>query len=385
MKILFFVRSLELGGSQRQLAALAAGLAKRGHDVAVALFYGGGPNEEAFAGTSVRVIELEKAGRWHLFRPLIRLWRVIRAERPDILYAFLPTQTTLAALLAPMRMRVVFGVRAAGMQANRYDFLSALVYRLETWLSRRADLIIANAMAGRTDAADRGMPAERISVIPNGIDTERIKPDADARQVYRGMWNISDDSFVIGLVARLDPMKDHTTFLMAAAQYKRLDPHVRFVCVGNGPHDHYCEKMKALARSLGLASEVVWADGISDASAVYNAFDIATLSSAFGEAFPNAIGEAMACGVPVVATDLGDIASIVGSSGKIVPAGQPDQLCTGWARLRQRLTEEPNLRTVARQIIVENYGVEAMVGKTEVILAKLCANQTAAKVAGESR
>ena len=372
MKILFFVRSLELGGSQRQLAALAVGLAERGHGVTVALFYGGGPNQRDFAGTPVRVIELGKTSRWDIWGPFYRLWRKIRSERPDILYPFLPTQTTLAALLAPAGMPVVFGVRAAGMQAKRYDSLSAVIYRLEAWLSRRADLIIANAEAGRTDAVRRGMPADRIAVIANGIDTARIAPDGDARRKFRNAWNLDDGSFVIGMVARLDPMKDHTTFLNAAKQYLQLAPDARFVCVGNGGAG-YRKKLIAYARSLGLGDRVVWEDTISDARAVYNAFDIATLSSSFGEAFPNVVGEAMACGVPVAATDVGDVASIIGQEGEIVPAEQPDRLCAAWISLRQRLADDPGLKKRVRNVVVEKYGVEVMVARTEALLAGIIA------------
>jgi len=372
MKVLFFVRSLDLGGSQRQLAALAAGLARRGHQVVVVMFYGGGSNETTLAGTSVRLIDLEKLGRWDIVRPYVRLWWLIRSERPDILYPFLPTQTALAALLAPLwsATRLVFGVRAAGMQSAYYDSLSSLTYKLEVWTSRRADLIIANAQAGRDDAIRRGMPADRIAIIPNGIDTEAARPDISVRRELRARWNIDDNSFVIGLVARLDPMKDHGNFLDAAAQFSKLEAGARFVCVGGGP-DRYRESLEAQAQSLGLGDRIVWAGEIADARTVYNAFDITTLSSAFGEAFPNAVGEAMACGVPVVATDVGDVASIVGALGEIVPPRDAERLCAGWMRLRQRLIDEPDLRRAVRERMVATYGVDAMVAQTEETLTKI--------------
>lgn len=382
MKILFFIRSLEQGGSERQLAVLAAGLAKRGHDVAVALFYEGGANEKLLADTPVRLIKLRKRGRWDIVGPLFRLWRAIRAERPDILYAFLPTQTVLAALLLrfTQKVRLIFGIRAAGMQGDHYDALSALVYPLEVKLSRYADLIVANAEAGRLNSIERGMPADRIVVIPNGIDTSIAKPNDAVRQSLRRDWDIDDKNFVIGLVARLDPMKDHITFLKAAAKFMRLDANARFVCIGSGP-DQYREMLKENARSLGLAGHIVWADKITDARAVYNAFDIATLSSAFGEAFPNVVGEAMACGVPVAATDVGDVAAIIDDCGEIVPPGNADRLCESWVRLRQRLADEPNLRVAARDRIVALYGADTMVARTEDVLAKIYREGVLAKSA----
>jgi glycosyltransferase involved in cell wall biosynthesis len=384
MKVLFLVRDLGVGGSQRQLGVLAAGLARRGHDAAVAVLYAGGALEASLAGSGARLISIEKASRWDVVAPLARLRRLFVSERPDLVYAFLPTQTTLAALLLPARSgtKLVFGLRAGGMQLDRYDALNGLSYRTEAWLSRRADLIIANARAVRADAAGRGLPAARIAVVPNGIDTDKMRPDATAGRALRRAWGLSDDAFVIGCVARLDPMKDHSNLLHAAARYAKDHPEARFVCAGDGPAG-YRGELAALANSLGLADRLVWAGELGDVRAAYSAFDIATLPSAFGEGFPNVVGEAMACGAPVAATDVGDTAAIVGAYGEVVPPGRPDLMCAGWARLRQRLAENPDLRKQARDTIVANYGLDAMVRRTEAVLSQLVAGRAAGDIARE--
>jgi glycosyltransferase involved in cell wall biosynthesis len=381
MKVLFLVRDLAIGGSQRQLAILAAGLARRGHDVMVAVLYAGGALEHLLGDSGARLLTAGKSSRWRAVAPLARLRRVLLSERPDVLYAFLPTQTTLAALLLPRRVKtkLVFGLRAAGVRLDRYDALSALMYRSEVWLARRADLIVANAHAVRTDAIGRGLPADRIVVVPNGIDTDAMRPDAAAGSSLRRMWRIPDDAFVIGCVARLDAMKDHANLLKAAASFTRNHPDAHFVCVGGGPSS-YTDELKALANSLGLRGRVVWAGEIDDVKAAYNSFNIATLSSSFGEGFPNAIGEAMACGVPVVATNIGDARSIVGELGEIVPPSNADLLCAGWTRLRARLARDPSLREQVRGATIASYGLEAMLGRTEAILSQLVAGCPAAEI-----
>jgi glycosyltransferase involved in cell wall biosynthesis len=383
MKVLLFVRDLAIGGSQRQLAVLATGLSRRGHDVAIVVLYAGGALE-TLLDSGVRLLPIGKHGRWDVAAPLARLRRLFISEHPDLVYAFLPTQTTLGALLLPPRLKtkLVFGLRAGGVQLNRYDALSALTYRSEAWLARRADLLIANARAVRADAAARGLPADRIAVVPNGIDTETMRPDAAAGRALRRAWSISDEAFVTGCVARLDPMKDHANFLRAAADFTRTNPDARFVCVGDGPAA-YRNELRALSNSLGLADRVVWAGEIGDVKAAYNAFDIATLSSAFGEGFPNVVGEAMACGIPVVATDIGDVRPIVGEQGETVPPKAPKLLCAGWDRLRRRLAQDPGLRRSARDAIVANYGLDVMVRRTENVLSQLVANRGAADIARE--
>ncbi len=382
MKVLFLVRDLAVGGSQRQLAVLAAGLARHGHDVAVAVLYTGGPLEGLLGDGGVRLLSIGKASRWDVMAPLVRLRQLFLSERPDLIYAFLPMQTTLAALLLPARLetKLVFGLRAGGMQLRHYDALNALTYRSEAWLSRRADLIIANARAVRVDAIARGLPADRIVVVPNGIDTDLMQPDKEAGRALRRTWGVSDEAFVIGCVARLDPMKDHANFLTAAAQLARKDSGVHFVCVGHGPAAYRSELMRQ-ASSFALEGRVLWADEVGDMKAVYNAFDIATLASAFGEGFPNVVGEAMACGVPVAATDVGDVRAIVGAFGEVVPPGNPDLLCAAWRSLRQRLAHDPGLRESVRAAIVADYSLAAMVRRSEDILTQLTTERPARQIA----
>jgi glycosyltransferase involved in cell wall biosynthesis len=385
MKLLFLIRDLGVGGSQRQLAVLAAGLARRGHDVAVAVLYTGGSLESLLDRSGARLLSIGKTSRWHLVGPLVRLRRLFLSEHPDLIYAFLPSQTTLAALLLPQKLntKLIFGLRAGAMQLDQYDALNALTYRSEAWLSRCADLVIANARAVRADAIVRGLPADRISVVPNGIDTEAMQPDAAAGRALRHAWGFCDDEFVIGCVARLDPMKDHATLLHAAAAFARDHSDARFVCVGSGAMA-YGQKLKALANSLGLTDRVVWAGEIGDMKAAYNSFDIATLSSSFGEGFPNVLAEAMACGTPVAATDVGDVRLIAGELGEVVPPKRPDLLCEGWRRLRQRLAQDPALlKNASRGTIIANYALDRMVRRNEDILSQLAAGRRAQDIARE--
>ncbi|MHC5827541.1 MAG: glycosyltransferase, partial [Nostoc sp.] len=158
--------------------------------------------------------------------------------------------------------------------------------------------------------------------------TERFQPNPEAGLQVRTEWRISKDTILIGLVGRLDPMKDHPTFLKAVALLCKEREDIRFVCVGMGSHE-YAQELYQLAEELEVAEKVIWAGGRADMPDIYNALDINCSSSSYGEGFSNVIGEAMACGVPCVVTDVGDSAWIIGDTGIVVPPNNPEALKAG--------------------------------------------------------
>jgi glycosyltransferase involved in cell wall biosynthesis len=161
-------------------------------------------------------------------------------------------------------------------------------------------------------------------------------------------------------------MKDHPTFLRAAALFTLNHEAIRFVCVGDGPAD-YRQELYALCRELCLANRVIWAGARRDMPAVYNALDIAC-SSSYGEGFPNVIGESMACGVPCVVTDVGDSASLVGDLGIVVSPKDGAALKVAFEQLLFKISHENHWKTDCRQRILETYSLPKMVASTEEAL-----------------
>jgi glycosyltransferase involved in cell wall biosynthesis len=371
--IALLIRSLNYGGAEMQLTILANGLARLGHPVSVLVFYPNGPLCERLA-PEVIVRCLGKRGRWDVMGFLRSLFQVLHEEQPDVLYSFLPVANLIACLarLRSPRLRLVWGVRASDMDLARYDWLSKLTYWLERRFSRYPRLIISNSRAGRRYAVSRGFPDDgRFIVIPNGIDVDRFQPEASHPSAVRAEWGVSPGEILVGIVARLDPMKDHPNFLEAAARVARAEPGVRFVSVGAGPED-YAAVLKEHARSLGLEKRIIWAGPRSDVPAVYNAFDLLVSSSAFGEGFSNVLGEAMACRVPCVATDVGDAREILGDSGVVVPPSNPEALASGiLALLNRSRLERASLAASARKRIAENFSTEVMVRRTQAALVSM--------------
>ncbi len=369
-KIVFLVRSLDYGGAQRQVVTLVKSLSKQKFDVTVLCFYSGEPLEEDLINSNVTVIGLDKRGRWDLFGFWANLVSKIQAIQPDMIHGYLGVPNILTIFLKPFfpSCRMVWGVRNSQMELGRYDWLRRFSFQLERGLSQFADLIIVNSHVALEDHVKKGFPKKNMIVIPNGIDTEKFKPDLELRLKFRTEWGVSDNTKLIGLVARLDPMKDHETFLRAAALLNCTRDDVRFICIGTGSEE-YAGKLHKLSDSLGITERVIWTGAYADMPAVYNGLDIATSTSAYGEGFSNAIGEAMACNVPCVVTDVGDSALIVGETGWVIPPHNPEALVKAWLSCLNQNRNEFSCK--ARQRIVEKFSVSHLVSASEVAFEKV--------------
>jgi len=373
MNILFLIRSLNTGGAERQLINLSKGLFKLGHKVCVLTFYDDGDFESELDSAGVPLISLGKKHRWDIIRFIISLFKIIKTIKPDILYSFLSTSNLISIFIKIFfpKTRIIWGIRSSNTDMNYYGWLPKMEFYLLRSLSRFADKVIVNSFAGREFAKNIGYDTNSWAVIPNGIDLEMFYPDQNKRNLFRRRLNIQKNEFIVGLIARLDPMKGHRTFIQAAHLLLKQKSDIRFVCVGDGSAT-YRESLEAYAQSLGIASMIIWTGKMADMISVYNGIDILCLSSAFGEGFPNTIGEAMACGVPCVVTDVGDSARIVEDNGIVVPPENPEMLAKGIQILMEKLPRDlARMRSLAQNRIIENYSVQNMVGRTETILKNI--------------
>ncbi|HQI82653.1 MAG TPA: glycosyltransferase [Deltaproteobacteria bacterium] len=183
---------------------------------------------------------------------------------------------------------------------------------------------------------------------------------------------IKEGELLIGHVGRIDPMKDHPTFLHAAALLALERRDIRFVCVGKG-NPSVMKEMQGLSEKLGLSPILTWTGPRTDMKAVYNGIDILASSSSFGEGFSNVIGEAMACGRICVVTDVGDSSLIVGETGFVIPPRDHHALAGAW---NTALSLSPEDRLAkgqeARKRILDNFSTSHLVrSTTEHLLATL--------------
>ena len=366
MKIAFLARSLEYGGSERQLVELASGLAARGHEVRVGALYPGGPLEQLLTERSIPVHHFHKRGRYEILRFLLRVRRWLREFGPDIVHGYLIAPNLASAILKPFLRpaRIVWGVRASFIDFDRYPRHERWSFQAGRFFCRSADMVLVNSRAGYEHHIREGYPQSRMRLVPNGVDTKRFRPDPDAGAALRREWGIDPSARLVGLVGRIDPMKGHERFLEAAAVLPPEDP-TRFVCIGSGPAG--CEReMKGRAEELGVQKRLFWVPFRAEMVPVYNAIDL-LISCSSGEGFPNVVAEAMSCGTPAVVTDVGDSAEIVGGLGEVLQTSEPNAMAAAWLRV----LNDPPAPTLLRRSIEDRYSLDRMVDATERLLAGL--------------
>lgn len=371
MNIVLLVRSLGMGGAERQLVLLARELASR-HTVTVMIFY---DTDDYFDASSIgraRLVRLNKRGRWDMVSFLQRYLAAVRKAQPDVVYAFMGPASLMAltSRFGHARVRVAWGLRSSNIDLSQYGWFARIVRRAEAGLSRSADLIIANSDAGVRQAEADGFATRRMIMIGNGINTEVFQHRPGVRAEVRRELGVPSQARLVGMVARIDPMKGYEILLQAAALVSRGRPDVHFVLAGGGSAQDLA-RLQAMAASLGITAIVHWLGRVDDVTRVYCALDVATSASS-SEGFSNAIGEAMACGLPCVVTDVGDSSRIVADTGVVVPPGSAEQLAAGLLRLLGLPDAERSaLGARAAEHIRTHHSVCRMVNTTEAALLRL--------------
>ncbi len=239
-----------------------------------------------------------------------------------------------------------------------------LVIKLCALLSGRANGIVFVSYSSRWQHESYGYSRKNNWVIPNGFDVCSLASRPLVRSSLRENLGFSEDALIIGHVGRFHPSKDHVTFLRAAAMLALEHSDVQFVLCGSGV-DSNNPTLINLCRELNLIGRAHLLGERADAESLIAGFDVLT-SSSQSEACPNVIGEAMACGVPCVVTDIGDMPRMVGSTGHIVPPGDPMAMAQSWKHLIELGAEgRLALGFAARERAINHFSLDSVVNQYE--------------------
>jgi glycosyltransferase involved in cell wall biosynthesis len=341
IKVTHIITGLECGGAEMMLYKLLHRLEGEIAAEVISL------TDDGSLGPSIRQLGVP-VNVLGMRRGLPNPWAVgklaqhLRRSRPNVVQTWMYHADLLGGLATKLggAVPLAWGIRQSNLDPVHSKRLTRLTVRL---CARLSDGLPQRIVCCSKEAArihvEMGYAKEKITIIPNGFDLEAFRPDPGARTTLRRELGLAEEAPLIGMVARFDAQKDHQTFIGAAALVLRRRPDVKFVFVGDGATDSNVTLLGWL-RAAGVADRFLLLGRREDVTAVLNALDIASLSSAFGEGFPNVVGEAMACGVPCVVTDVGDSAWLVGGAGRVVPARNPEALARAWLDLLESDSSE---------------------------------------------
>src|SRR5680860_500401 len=282
-------------------------------------------------------------------------------------------QGGLAALLARFRANgrpaLAWNVRHSLYDLAYEKPMMRQVIRTNRWLSPAPQAVLYNSRLSRKQHRAFGFSSRNARIIPNGVNLRRFAYSPEAGRRVRSELGIPGDAPIVGHVARLHPMKDHANFLRAAASLAARHPEVHFLLSGidvvwenKALAELVPEEMQGRFHMLGERSDV---------PDLMSAMDVFCLSS-WAEAFPNVLGEAMATGVPCVATDVGDSADIVDDTGVVVPPRDANALVDGIERLLMMPPEGRRaLGAAARARVQANYELGIVVEQYERLYESL--------------
>lgn len=361
MRILFLSTSMGLGGADQQLLSAAQVLRDRGHEIRIVSLTPLGPMGLQARSLGLATDSLEMRRGVPDPRGLARLVRIVRAWKPDVVHSHMVHANLMARAL---RLLVPVPVLVSTIH-NVYEGGPLLMagYRLTNGLVDHMT-IISQAAADRF-VGERIVPGRLLTVIANGVDTDRMRNlPPEGRAALRGGMSVGDQEFVWLAVGRFEVAKDYPNMLRAFADVRAREPRAVLVIVGQGSLQAEAE---ALTAELGLREAVRFLGARDDVPAVMSAADGYVMSSAW-EGMPMVLLEAAAAGLPIVATAVGGNGEVVrdGESGFLVPARDSEVLRAGMLRL-MALPEEQRraMGERGREHVRANYGLQRVAERWE--------------------
>lgn len=353
MKVVHVITDLGSGGAERMLVRIATydfGPA-RARQVVIALM------DEGVHGATLRAAGIElhclgmKSGKPSLWA-LLKLVRLLRRIRPDVVMTWLYHADFMGILAAPLAgvRRVIWNLRCSETDLSRYVRSTRLIVALLARMSGFPWLVAANSEAALTAHEALGYAPRRWTLLRNGFDLREWRADAADRVAVRAELGLSPEDCAFGMVARVDPQKDHATFLAAAAALAASSHSARFVLIGRDT--------SSLRSCEALGSRLVALGERRDVARLLRGLDVLVLSSV-GESSPNVVGEAMATELPCVVTDVGDAADLVGDTGWLVAPQDAKGLAAAMqAALEIGAAQRSALGRAARTRIAEKWSIE---------------------------
>jgi glycosyltransferase involved in cell wall biosynthesis len=369
-KLFLAVRDLTIGGAERQFLEIVKKIDKSRFDVTVVTLRPGTLDHEVLSEPSVKLLSLQKGGRWDLafFR---RYALEVSGAAPHVVYSFMFDMNVFSAIALAFtrrRPKLIWGIFGSEPDFSKTARFYRTLLSLQRLLENRADLVTSDSKRGFEFLKRYGFRLKSKRIVHSGTDVERFSRKIGARETFRRDHALEEDDVAVGVSSRWVQMKGYPILADAAKQLLVQFPHVKFFSIGYGDEAIQRDAVERLGR---VADRFVWLGRVERPEEILSGWDIYCSPSIFGEGFSNSIIEAMAAELPCVVTDVGDAGIQMGDVGVVVEPGQANALAEALGAL---IIDSEGRRTMGagcRRRVVEHFSAERMVEKTEQLIEEL--------------
>lgn len=365
--ILHVITTLRTGGAERMLVRIITETKNEAQHAVISLTSGGEFSEQLKQqGISVYSLDLNSPAK--AFHKLLGIPQFLGELKPQIIAGWMGHGNLIATLIKlfmPKATKLIWHIRMTLYDLKKESLMQKATLYLCKWFSALPNAILYNSDAGKIQHEAFGFCKTNSILVDNGFDLDVLRPDTATRQKLRQQFNLTDANCLIGMVGRYHPMKNHALFIQAASTIQKKYLHARFLLAGLGCDKNNAELVQLLTENQILTSTILLGPR-SDIADINNAFDLALSTSSWGEGFSNTLAEAMACGAPCIATDIGGARHVIGTTGTIVPPNNPPQLIQAidtflslpaaarqqmGEAAQQRIKDHFDIKVVARQYL----------------------------------
>jgi len=372
IRIVYFITSLESGGTERQLALLLEHLSPQ-YEKHIICLSGLGPLEERFRAATSSITDLQyprirQNGRiiWKnlpsVVTSMLRLRRVLRRLRPDVLHTLIPVCNVMGAIAAKFSGSPV--LVCSRLSLGNYRDQNKLFAKLEDWTDPEFTLIHCKSEGIKDDVIRREpVDPDYLRVIYNGIKLDAFGQPFD-RERLREELGLKLGDPVIGMVANLKPYKGHSDMLKAMPRIVALHPQTRLLIIGRD--DGIGGELRALANELRVSDHVIFAGERHDVPRLLQLMTL-LISASHEEGFSNTIIEAMASSLPVIATRVGGNLEQVadGITGHLVKPQDPNELAEAAIALLDDPAQAQKMGRHGHMRVARNFAIDAVAAKME--------------------
>jgi glycosyltransferase involved in cell wall biosynthesis len=378
VRIAHIITGLHTGGAETMLYKLLSRMDRMKFDPLVVSLADNGSLAARIAALDIPVFGCGMRPGFPSPAASLRMARKLRQFGPHLLQGWMyhgNLAAQAAAVTLPQKTPVLWNIRGSHHILREERFTTAATIWMGARLSAMPSRIVCNSrISAGLHQRHLGFCKHRWEIIPNGFELEKFTPSENARWDLRCELGLPQETLLIGLIGRYNPVKDHANFLRAAAILRKNAAGVHFLLAGRGVDGHNTALQEQSA-ALGLLECTHLLGERDDMFRITAALDIASSSSS-SEAFPNVIGEAMSCGVPCVVTDVGDSAWLVGDTGTAVPAQDSDALARAWMELcAGNPARRRDLGAAARARIAAHFSIAAVAARYEQMYERILGSE----------